>query len=218
MQVQLQLRLTTDHGEVISDTEIIRLDKGHDQLAMLGLSLDEAKVLLNRFQERIVTAQAVAYVAGHRLCPVCGCRLQSKDRGRAVFRTAFGNVRLSSPRFYRCGCDPAQTQTFSPLTGLLTEHTAPELLYLETKWASLVSFGMTIDFLKDVLPIASTASAATVRTHLHRVAEQCEAELEGERPCFIEGCPREWAELPIPEGPIIVGLDGGYVRSWEDGV
>jgi hypothetical protein len=25
----------------------------------------------------------------------------------------FGNVTLSSPRFYRCGCHPADSQTFS---------------------------------------------------------------------------------------------------------
>jgi hypothetical protein len=36
------------------------------------------------------------------------------------------------------------------------------------------------------------------------------------RQCFIEGCPAEWAELPIPEGRIVVGLDGGYVRDWTD--
>jgi hypothetical protein len=47
-------------------------------------------------------------------------------------------------------------QTFSPLAKLFTEHTAPELLYLETRWASLVSFGLTTALLKDVLPVAGT--------------------------------------------------------------
>ena len=37
-----------------------------------------------------------------------------------------------------------------------------------------------------------------------------------ERSCFIDGCPADWAGLPIPEGRIVVGLDGGYVRDWED--
>jgi hypothetical protein len=216
VRIQLQLRLTTDDGDVIADTEVIHLDKSEDRLEMLGLSLNETKALLSRVQEQLVTAQAAAYVAGRRRCPLCGCRLQSKGQRRVIFRTAFGNVPLSSPRFYRCGCDPSQTQTFSPLTGLLTEHTAPELLYLETKWASLVSYGMSIDLLKDVLPIAATASAATVRNHLHKVAKRRETELGDERHCFIEGCPADWEELPIPEGPIIVGIDGGYVRSWED--
>ena len=33
---------------------------------------------------------------------------------------------------------------------------------------------------------------------------------------FIEGCPREWAALPRPEPPLTVGIDGCYVRQWED--
>lgn len=49
-----------------------------------------------------------------------------------------------------------------------------------------------------------------------RVAERAETELAEERSCFIDGCPVDWAELPIPEGRIVVGLDGGYVRNWQD--
>ena len=26
---------------------------------------------------------------------------------------------------------------------------------------------------------------------------------------------REWGNLPLPDGPITVGIDGGYVRDWE---
>jgi len=50
MRIQLQLRLTTDDGDVISDTEVIRLDKGEDRLEMLGLSLEpqEAATLEDR--------------------------------------------------------------------------------------------------------------------------------------------------------------------------
>lgn len=33
---------------------------------------------------------------------------------------------------------------------------------------------------------------------------------------FIDGCPAQWQALPIPEGRIVVGLDGGYVRQWTD--
>src|SRR5688500_7861570 len=53
---------------------------------------------------------------------------------------------------------------FSPLAELFTGHTAPELLYLESRWASLISFGMTAALLKDVLPVADTPE--TVRQHL----------------------------------------------------
>jgi len=50
---------------VISDTEVIRLDKGEDKLAVLGLSLDDAKALLAQLQAQIVTAPASSQV-GHR--------------------------------------------------------------------------------------------------------------------------------------------------------
>jgi hypothetical protein len=32
-----------------------------------------------------------------------------------------------------------------------------------------------------------------------KVAERCEAELGEEQWSFIEGCPRDWGNLPIPE-------------------
>ena len=70
--------------------------------------------------------------------------------------------------------------------------------------------------LADVLPIASGANRTTVREHALRVAERVEAELGEERPCFIDGYPAEWAELPIPEGRIVAALDGGYVSNWDD--
>jgi len=100
---------------------------------------------------------------------------------------------------------------------LLPDHIAPEMLWLETKWASLVSFGVTVDLLKDVLPIGARLNAETVRRHLGRVATRMEAELADERYSFIETCAYEREQLPNPEGPITVGIDGGYVRSREKG-
>ena len=70
---------------------------------------------------------------------------------------------------------------------------SPERLYLETKWASLISFELAAHLLKDALPVAETVNAASVRNHLHRVAERAEAALGEERGSFIEGCPQQWA-------------------------
>ena len=80
---------------------------------------------------------------------------------------------------------------------------------LETKRASLVSFETTADLLKDVLPVG----AETVRDHLHLVANRMEEELGDERVGFLEGARRDHAALPPPAGPIVVGIDGGYMRS-----
>jgi len=42
------------------------------------------------------------------------------------------------------------------------------------------------------------------------------AEPGDERPCFIDGRPVERAGLPIPEDRIVVGLDGGHARDWDE--
>jgi hypothetical protein len=47
--------------------------------------------------------------------------------------------------------------------------------------------------LADILLIEAGANAKTLREHTLRVAERAEAELADERPCFIDGCPADWA-------------------------
>jgi hypothetical protein len=216
MRVQIQLRIITDDDTVLSDDVIACFDKGNDQLEEIGLSLDQAKTVLASAQTSLVAAQAASFLARHRCCELCGRHLQSKGRCRLLFRTAFGTIPLVSPRVHRCACQPATSKTFSPLTALFTGHTAPELLYLETRWASLVSYDLTAGLLKDVLPVDARTNAATIRNHLHKVALRQEAELGDERPRFLEGDPSDGKELSVPDGPIIVGLDGAYLRSWHD--
>jgi hypothetical protein len=133
-----------------------------------------------------------------------------------TFQTLFGNLELCSPRWNHCGCQPNPAKTFSPPLELLNEHVSPGRLYLETKWGSLISFELAADLLKDTLPVAETLNAATVRNHLHRVAERAEAALGDERVSFIDGRPKEWAALPHPQAPLTVGIDGCYVRQWDD--
>jgi hypothetical protein len=216
MRVQIQLRIIGDDNSVISEDEILHFDKGDDRLEAIGLLFDEAKARMTAIQERVVNAQAASFLARHRCCDLCGSRLLSKGHCRIRFRTAFGIIPLVSPRFYHCTCWSGTTKTFSPLTALFTEHTAPELLYLETRWASLISYGMTTDLLRDVLPIGSTADASTIRRHLHRVATRHEADLGTEQPGGIEGDPTDSRPLPIPQASVIIGIDGGYVRNWHD--
>ena len=144
-------------------------------------------------------------------------RRHSKGSYPVVFLTLYGDVQLASPRLHRCPCQGADgPATVSPLRTLIPDYVAPERLYLEARWASLVPYAAAAGLLADILPITSGANATTLREHVLRVAERAEAELGEERSCFIDGCPADWAELPIPEGRIVVGLDGGYVRDWED--
>ena len=217
MRVRVLLQITGDDGTAGAAEEVAVFEKVTQRLEDLGLSIAEGKALLAAVQHGTVKVQAAAWSRRHHPCPVCGGKRRCKGSYPVVFRTLFGDVELDSPRLHRCECqDTTGPATVSPLRDLITDHVAPERLYLEARWASLVPYAAAAGLLADILPIASGANAKTLRKHVLRVAERVEAELAEERPCFIDGCPADWAGLPIPEGRIVVGLDGGYVRNWDD--
>ena len=99
------------------------------------------------------------------------------------------------------------------MAALLRERTTPELSYLQARFAGLVSYGLSADLLSEILPLGRALHATTVRRQVQATAQRLEDELGDERPGFITGCPADWAELPRPDLPLVVGLDGGYVHS-----
>jgi len=128
----------------------------------------------------------------------------------------FGTFQFDSPRLEHCDCTRRKTVSFRPLAALLTESVAPELLYREAKWSSLVSYGMSLDALQDFLPLDRTLDVKTVRYDTLKVAKRLEAELGDEQSSCIEGDASDWDLLPLPEGSFQVGIDGGYVCNWVD--
>lgn len=217
MRIKILLQITGDDGATAVAEEVAAFEKVTERPEDLGLSIAEGKTLLAAVQQRTIDAQVASWTELHRCCEACGQRRRSKGSHNVVFLTLYGDVRIASPRLHRCRCQNTDgPATESPLQTLIPEHIAPERLYLETRWASLVPYAAAADLLADVLPVTSGANATTLREHVLHVAERAEAELAEERPCFIEGCPADWAGLPIPEGRIVVGLDGGYVRDWRD--
>ena len=106
MSIQIQLWIVADDNSVISEGKILHFDKGDDRLEVVGLSVDEAKAALAGIQGGVVTVQAASFLARHRSCDLCGSPLLSKGPGR--FRTAFGTIALSSPRYHRCRCHPGR--------------------------------------------------------------------------------------------------------------
>ena len=108
-----------------------------------------------------------------------------------MVRTLFGRLRLRSPRWHHCSCQPQPKQTFSPLTELLPERSTPELRYLEAKFAGLVSYGLSAKLLAEVLPLGRTLHATAVRQHVQATAQQLENELGPEQAMFMDGCQRD---------------------------
>jgi hypothetical protein len=81
---------------------------------------------------------------------------------------------------------------------------APELAYVTARYAALAPFSKVAALLSELLPITGAQNAGTVRNRTLRVGEKVV------RRHVTETAQRTTTS---PGGPVVVGLDGGYVRS-----
>ncbi len=159
-----------DGGEPeIEELVCLSRDTDHLTIEQLGLSLDEAKDILAKTQTTLIARQAEAFVEHHRCCQECGAAYQKNGTHQMTVRTLFGAVKLISQRFYTCGCQTKGElsqkrirRSFSPLAKDLPERTTPEFRYVQAKWSSLMSYGLTAQLLEEVLPLSKRISTATV--------------------------------------------------------
>ena len=81
---------------------------------------------------------------------------------------------------------------------------APELAYVTAQYAALAPFGKVAALLSELLPVSGAANAGTIRNRTLRVGQE-----------VVQPPPTEATKLPAARaaGPVVVGLDGGYVRS-----
>jgi hypothetical protein len=209
MKIKIQV-IIDDDDQVITE-DIMSLVRDDFSMETLGMSLKESKDIATGIQQVLVTHQITDYLTHHRACLHCGKQCHIKGYHSLTYRTLFGKLTLKSPRLYTCACQPQEKTSFSPLTDVLFEHAAPELCYLESKWASLMSYGMTVKLLEEVLPL--DISPSSVYHNTQQVSLRVEKELGDEQMIFIEGCPYQWNQLPRPDLPLTVGIDGGYVHA-----
>ena len=160
MKVRVQVIIESDTGQRLVE-EVALLVRNTLSAETLGLSLAEAKSILQHLQASVVNQQISKHLQEQRHCPNCGAVRSLKGHHTLVCRTVFGKLKLPSPRLRRCGCEQVDTRSFSPLAVLLPERTSPELSYLESKWASLMSYGLTVDLLAEVLPLGGQINTRT---------------------------------------------------------
>ena len=81
---------------------------------------------------------------------------------------------------------------------------APELAYVTARYAALVPFGKVATLLSELLPMGGAQNAGTVRNRTLRVGEE-----------VVQQHSIGTAKRPSAQAarPVVVGLDGGYVRS-----
>lgn len=214
MRIRIQVIIESDQEATPALVEEVAcFERGPLSPETLGLRLDEAKQVLAQIQQVMTAQQVEDYVEHQRQCSHCQQSLVCKGHHQIRLRTLFGKLTLASPRLYTCSCQPRAQHSWSPVATLFPERSTPELLCLEVRWASLMSYGLTVGLLGDLLPMEHQLSTSAVSRHVHQVAERLEQELGDEHPSFIEGCPAQWYELPEPGAPLTVSLDGGYVHA-----
>lgn len=214
MKIRVQVVIEANGNEPGITTQIACFERDELSEATLGLTLAESKGLLTALQETLVAQQVDAYIIEQQHCAHCGAALSQKGHHHLIMRTLFGKLNLDSPRSYSCPCQVSDCQSFSPLVEILPERATPELRYLQTKWAALMSYGMTVNLLGEVLPLE--VSETSLRREVRQAAERYEEDLGDEQTGFIEGSPRDWDHLPIPDAPMIVGLDGAYLLACQE--
>jgi hypothetical protein len=161
----------------------------------------------------MVDQQIQRAIAAQAPCRHCGRARRHKDTRTIVVRSLFGVLRLPSPRWWHCDCREQPTRTLQPLAELLPERTTPELAYLQARLAGIVSNGITATLLGELLPLGRKLHPAVVRRQTQAVAARLEDELGEERFSFIDTYQADREQLPRPDLPLTVGLDGGYVHS-----
>ncbi len=206
MKFKLQLCLEDGSSTSIIE-EFYSLDRESNSFETIGMSLSESKELLKNLQTIMIEKQIIAYLKSLNLQ---GYR--RKGSYTIQLKTLFGDIALKSPRFYTNNKEIMAT--FSPLKELLPMHITPELLYLETKWASLIPFEKTANLLKEVLPVSETLNASTIQNHLKKIVSEQENQLPDEQFIYDSGSISYRESLPRPGRTIIIGMDGGYLRDW----
>src|SRR6202162_4164350 len=176
MKVRVEVvSLNTDGEE--QRRQVLTIERQELAMETLGVNLTEGKSLLAGVQDFVVSQQAREELEQRRACPHCRRRYTTKDSGSTPVSTVFRRVEVPNPRWNRCGCQTEDSQTFRPMRTWLNGQTSPEMLYLETKWESLIPFARVAELVEELLPGGGFVDQETVRNHLQLTAERIEQEL-----------------------------------------
>lgn len=176
--------------------EIIRPDDLGD-IADLGLTLTEAKLLLADVQQEIVAAQAREHAVRRRNCRCCGGDCRVKDYRERGVATLFGQVTVRLPR-YRCAtCGGLEAGIGWPTRCRST----PELDQLQARLCAMMSYRTAADLLEQMFPVDAGTDHETLRRHTLRVGEAL----------------RNCAAIRPGTGvsAIVVTMDSTFIRSCE---
>ena len=196
------VRLVTtgaDGEEQCADVMTINRPDDLGDVANLGLTLADGKLLLAGLQQEVVAAQVRGHAVRRPDCRSCSGVCRVKDYREHAVATLFGRVRVRLPRFRCAGCGGIKAGMGWPAQCRST----PELDRLQAHLCALMTYRMAADVLEQMLPVDAGRDPETLRRHALKIGEVLRNDAVA-RP-----------ETAAPA--IVVTLDSTFIRSCEDG-
>jgi hypothetical protein len=181
------------------DVMAISRPDGLGEIANLGLTLDEAKLLLAKVQQQVVAAQAHHHAMFRPDCQLCGRPYHAKGWRPHQIATLFGEVRVKLPRLACAGCGCGDTGINWPSHCRST----PVLNELQARLSALMPYRVATDVMLYLLPIDAGKSPETLRSHTLQVGKRL-SDAAAEKP-------------PVAAAAITVSLDSTFIRGRDDG-
>jgi hypothetical protein len=168
-------------------------------IADLGLTLAEGKLLLAGIQREIVAAQARDHAVRRPDCLCCGVVCRVKDYRDHAVATLFGQVKVRLPRFRCAACGGIEAGIGWPSHCRST----PELDQLQAHLSALMPYRVAADLLEQMFPVDAGKDPETLRRHTLRIGK------------VLRNCAA--ARPGTAASAIVVTLDSSFIRSCEDG-
>jgi hypothetical protein len=178
--------------------EIVRPDDLAD-LADLGLTLADGKLLQAHVQQGIAASQSRNHGAQRQNCRSCGGTCHVKDYRDRRIATLFGKVTVCLPRFRCVACSVVAPGAGWPLNCRST----PELDQLQAHLSALMPYRVAAGVLEQMLPIDAGKCHETLRRHTLKLGAQLQD--------------RAVVKPATAAAAIAISVDSTFIRSCEEG-
>jgi len=180
--------------------DLMQIDRRDDlgDIADLGLTLADGKLLLAGLQQKIVAAQARGHAVRRPVCRSCGGVCRVKDYRDHAVATLFGQVTVRLPRFRCAGCGGIEAGIEWPSHCRST----PELDQLQAHLSAQMTYRVAADVLAQMLPVDAGKGSETLRRHTLKIGEALRNNAV--------------ARPETTASAIVATLDSTFIRSCED--
>jgi hypothetical protein len=177
--------------------------------------------LLSQLLTVVLREQVARFMEHASRCRKCGSRLGVKDIKTIVYRTVYGKAHLDSPRLFsacaRCSSHATPARSFSPLADAMPERTHPQWLWLQSRYAAVMSYRQAQTLLRNAFPAGSSLPVSSMKVNVLHIGQRLEAQVQLAARTFIRRPRRsrrpEIEQQLVPRPQIELAVDAGYIRA-----